>query len=314
MNITYKNCKTRGNSEFPESIPCTYIPYKSTLGWILSFVSFDSVLVEIFFALVVITKRKSRCIYVSSFKFLLFFIVMSIVLTCSTNFFIGEFKKSKCIFRMWLMIIGLTFIICSYSIKSEIIISIYNNKKLTTTNVKNKSYLKYIILSVSQVVLLIIWTITHEGIVSVRDNIEKIGYFNYNSCSTGNLYILSSIFILEYALLIVSIIVSYQGRNIPDEFNESKKIFIISIFSAFQLSLCYLTTLINIYKYEWLYILVLLLIIIISLIINFIFIGTKILMVYNIMNQTQLSGVVVVKKTSNGNNSSFTNNNNSQSV
>ena len=55
MNITYKNCKTRGNSEFPESIPCTYIPYKSTFGWLLSLISSSSVLIEIIFAFIIIT-------------------------------------------------------------------------------------------------------------------------------------------------------------------------------------------------------------------------------------------------------------------
>jgi len=64
-----------------------------------------------------------------------------------------------------------------------------------------------------------------------------------------------------------------------------------------KLILCYLTTIIDVFENKWLYFGMLILIVIISLIINIIFIGFKILIVYNIIDYSK-SSIVVVKKSS----------------
>jgi len=93
------------------------------------------------------------------------------------------------------------------------IISIYNNQKLTKTNIRNKSYLIYYIIACCQLILLIIWSFTFRGIESESIYLENVGYYNNEICSIGNIYILNVIFVIDYILLIISIIISYRGRN-----------------------------------------------------------------------------------------------------
>jgi len=53
-DIIYINCKNGNNSSIPKSIPCTYIPFKSTTGWMLLSITFVSIFVEVFFGIIII--------------------------------------------------------------------------------------------------------------------------------------------------------------------------------------------------------------------------------------------------------------------
>ncbi|OUM70029.1 hypothetical protein PIROE2DRAFT_1978 [Piromyces sp. E2] len=78
-----------------------------------------------------IENKNEKCIILGGFKFLLLLTISSMIMDISVLFWIGELKKYKCIIRIWTMIIGITGLICAYSIKSEIIISVYHNKNIT---------------------------------------------------------------------------------------------------------------------------------------------------------------------------------------
>jgi len=104
-------------------------------------------------------------------------------------------------------------LICSYSIKSEIITSIYNNKKLTSLNNKFKSHLIYIVIAIFQLIFLVIWTFTQKGIVITEKYLHGIGYYNEKKCSIGNENILNIIYSFDYVLVILSIYNTYRGRN-----------------------------------------------------------------------------------------------------
>lgn len=54
---------------------------------------------------------------------------------------------------------------------------------------------------------------THKGIVYEEASLNNIGNYYYEVCSNGNEKILYSIFLIDYILLIISIYISYQGRN-----------------------------------------------------------------------------------------------------
>eukprot|EP00833_Pecoramyces_ruminatium_P018411 jgi/Orpsp1_1/1192443/evm.model.d7180000093286.1 len=124
----------------------------------------------------------------------------------------------------------MTGFISSYSIKSKIIISIFNNRNLIKLNHKYKSYIIYIIIGIIQFLLLTFWTFTQKGIETKERLIKDTSvFYEYQKCSNGNVYIFSLIFLVDYVLLLISIYIAYRGRNIPDEFNESKKVFVTSI-------------------------------------------------------------------------------------
>jgi len=52
-----------------------------------------------------------------------------------------------------------------------------------------------------------------NGIKQVSRNLKNAGIYQITVCSTGNESLLTSIFVLDYCLLILSIIMAYQGRN-----------------------------------------------------------------------------------------------------
>jgi len=54
INITYLNCKTNGNEQFLKTLPCTYIPFKSSFGLILLLLSLFSIFIEVYFGIVII--------------------------------------------------------------------------------------------------------------------------------------------------------------------------------------------------------------------------------------------------------------------
>ncbi|ORX99670.1 hypothetical protein LY90DRAFT_230316 [Neocallimastix californiae] len=89
-----------------------------------------------------------------------------------------------------------------------------------------------------QIILLTLWTFTQKGIESTDMYIRNVGYIKYAKCSTKNIELIDFMFFIDYVLLLLSIRISYLGRNIPDEFNDSKKIHITSLISIFQLISC----------------------------------------------------------------------------
>jgi len=107
----------------------------------------------------------------------------------------------------------MTGYICSYSVKTEMIISIYNNRRLTMSNIKNKTHYVYYLFLIFQLVLLILWTLTNEGIGTKLKYINNVGRYTDQVCSTGDPYIINLMFITGYLLLMISIINTYRGRN-----------------------------------------------------------------------------------------------------
>ncbi|ORX82022.1 hypothetical protein BCR32DRAFT_292924 [Anaeromyces robustus] len=263
--ITYINCKLPDNSnnDIRQAIQCSYIPYKNSKG------IFITVLVG----------------------FLISLIISTIILNISVLFWIGEYKKINCILKVWTMIIGITGFISSYSIKSEIIISVYNNRNITKSNNKYRSFLSYIIMGIIQTILLIIWTFTQKGVIQKERFKDNINY-SYDICSYGNEYIITIIYSIDYILLLISIFMAYRGRKVPSDFYDSKKVFITSLISIFLLTLCYLAVIMD-FNTITPYIIILILIILTTLVINIIFIIPKVLIIFNINIESEVSVVVV---------------------
>jgi hypothetical protein len=205
----------------------------------------------------------------------------NLVTTLSSFIWIGNVDKIKCILRVWFMILSITCFICSYTIKSIIIISVFNNRKLTNTNRKKNFFLGYILIIFLQILLLTIWTMTNHEYDYKEKKIPNVGIYYDKECPIGNKNLLYTIFAINYILLIFSIFVSYQGRLIPDEFNDSRNIFISSLLTIFQLIICNITI---IYVIENLFVRIFVLVIIelISLINIIIFISPKLMMIYNV--------------------------------
>jgi len=112
-----------------------------------------------------------------------------------------------------MFIIKITGLICAYSIKSEIVISVYHNMNITKVNNKYKSYFVYIVAAILQFIFLIIWTSTQKGVIKKERNLNKIGNYEVDICSIGNESILSIIFGIDFLLLFIAITMAYRGRN-----------------------------------------------------------------------------------------------------
>jgi len=52
-----------------------------------------------------------------------------------------------------------------------------------------------------------------DGIVSADRNLSGVGIYSVNVCSIGNEGLFTAIFVLDYCLVVLSIMMSYQGRN-----------------------------------------------------------------------------------------------------
>jgi len=250
-------------------------------------------LIELAFVIIVIKYKSERCILLAGFKFLLSLFFSTIVLDISVIFWIGKASKYQCILKIWTMIIGITGFICSYSYKSQMIISIYNNKRITNNNRKIKIHIIYIGLFVLQIVLLFIWSFSmKDGVKQINRDLKNAGIYQISVCSTGNESLLTSIFVLDYCLLFLSIIMAYQGRNIPDDYNYSKKIFVTSLVSCLLLVLCHIIIQSHIGDI-YIYVTISLFFLFISLMVNITFIGSRILILLNIGTDNRCSVVVV---------------------
>ncbi|ORX84545.1 hypothetical protein BCR32DRAFT_277050 [Anaeromyces robustus] len=252
MKINYLNCKPHYTKDIPETIDCQYLPYANYKGLSITILSIVSFVIEFFLLIFIILNRDKKCIHISGMKFMIYLILSSIILDCSVNLWIGEKTNLKCIIGLVLMVIGITVFICSYTIKSEIIINIYNNQNVLKKKNLNNYSIIYIIIPLIQLILLLIWAFTDEGSIKETIYIENIGYNEVDSCSIGNKGLLKMIFVIDIILVIFSIIISYQGRKIPDEFNESRKVYLSSIISSVMITLCYISVFdisSNIYSY-----------------------------------------------------------------
>ncbi|OUM70027.1 hypothetical protein PIROE2DRAFT_1976 [Piromyces sp. E2] len=76
------------------------------------------------------------------------------------------------------------------------------------------AYIIDFLLYIVQITLLIIWSFTQKGVIMKRYYLDNIGDYELEDCSTGNEYILSSMFIIDFGLLVISIIVAFNGRKI----------------------------------------------------------------------------------------------------
>ncbi|ORX60990.1 hypothetical protein BCR36DRAFT_579057 [Piromyces finnis] len=304
MSIEYLNCKPGSDIElYPEEIACPYIPYKNYKGIGIIVIISIAIIIKLTLLIVIIIYRKERCIYISGLGFLIILVLSSIVLDFSVYFWVGDIIKFKCITKLWLLICGITGILCSFAIKNEIIISAYNNNSITKVNSKYKSSIIYIVVIIIQIAVLIIWTFAQSGVDIKYNNLSNNAPYIYKTCSRGSQPLLSIIFGIDYILLFLLIYISYKGRNIPAEFNESKKVFISSLISILLLSLCYLSMMMEMVN-EIQYIFISTATIITSVIIVILFVGIKLLIVFNIDIMSSVdntSVVVVVSKNINGN-------------
>eukprot|EP00833_Pecoramyces_ruminatium_P017875 jgi/Orpsp1_1/1191907/evm.model.d7180000089309.1 len=210
--IYFLNCKNK-NNEIANYVECDYIPTTNINGVVLlTFVIF-SFMVEIIFVTIILKNRKNKCIAIAGLKFLISIAISSILINISVVFWIGELKTYKCIIRIWTMIIGVTEFISTYSIKLEIILSVYSNRNLTKINNKFKSYSLYIIACCVQFLLLIAWTFTQNGVEKKQKYLKNLGLYDYYKCSNGNEMLLTVIFGIDFALLILSVFMAYRGRH-----------------------------------------------------------------------------------------------------
>jgi len=279
-NITYLNCDAI-DPKLPTNVTCSFIPYKNFKGIIVLSTTSGSLLIEAIFAVFVIIYRHHHSIQVSGYKFLLILAGSTILLSFSVIFWIGEIKKYKCILKIWLLVLGMTGFISSYSVKSLYIISIYNNKKMSSNLNNFKYHIFYIIMIMCQVTILSIWSFTYKGPTSSQKYKKYLGYYSEETCNSSIEYLVLLAFSLNFALLSLSIVVSYKGRDIPAQFNYSKKIFLTSIITFFLLIFCYLMVSYN-FESSLPYVVILILVTLISLVINFIFIGPKVAVVLNL--------------------------------
>ncbi|ORX49381.1 hypothetical protein BCR32DRAFT_298617 [Anaeromyces robustus] len=295
--ITFLNCIPENNKIYKAE--CSYIPYKNEKGIILQICLISSLILNLIYLTIILIYRNEKCINMGGLQFLLGLIISSIILNISIFFWIGKQKKFKCILKFWTIIIGMTGFISSYSIKAQIIISLYNNlvkstiiKKVNNNNYK--SYILYIIFSIVQLFLLTFWTFTQKGVETKQKYLEDVGYYDYTYCSLGNETLLIIIFGFDYILLVLSIILAYRGRQIPSAYNESKKIFITSLISFLLLTLCYVSMVLTMKK-DFIIFGIALFVIITSLIIVSVFVISKLLVIFNINIQSNVSVVVLNK-------------------
>jgi len=90
---------------------------------------------------------------------------------------------------------------------------VYRNKNFKTFNFKKKVYLSYGFFFMFQIILLTLWTFTQKGIESTDMYIRNVGYIKYAKCSTKNIELIDFMFFIDYVLLLLSIRISYLGRN-----------------------------------------------------------------------------------------------------
>ncbi|ORX60989.1 hypothetical protein BCR36DRAFT_407975 [Piromyces finnis] len=290
QKIIFINCKI-DNEDIKNEISCSYIPYSNYKGIIIEIYDLLSFFFELISLIILIIKRDDRHIR-KGIKFLVGIIISSMLLDISVIFWIGKYSHSKCIIKFWMLICGMTGFISSYSIKAEIIISVFKNRSLKKSNNKYRSYFVYILISIIELVLLSIWTFGNK-IEKRIAYIENIGYYEYDSCSLGSEGILTMIFVVEFSLLGLSIIMAYLGKNIPAAFNESKKIFITSLLSIFVILSSYISVIFKTENTNIDYFMVLI-IITITLIINIVFIGQTFLVLFDITISDNTSVLVVV--------------------
>ncbi|ORX72576.1 hypothetical protein BCR32DRAFT_100871 [Anaeromyces robustus] len=281
MNITYNNCKVGSNEDIDKTVECPYIPYRNIKGIMTLIFSALGLVIELIFLIIVIIFRREKCIYIGGFSFLIFLVISSIFLDSSIIFLIGKLTKFKCILKFWLTILGITGFIFSYSVKSEVIIAIYNARNVIKSNNKRNTYTLYSIIIGMQVIMLIMWTFTHEGVILKNRNLKFLINFQYESCSLGNESILTLIFSIDYILLLLSVLTTYRGRNIPAEFNESKKVFVCTLVFFLILILCHTATVIN-FDDGLAHIIISTFIIVIIFIINLTFIGSKLSIIFEL--------------------------------
>jgi len=297
LEISYINCKN-DNNLFPITAECPYIPYKNYKGIGIIITIAIGLIIQTALLIFTILKRKEKCIYMSGLHFSIFLIISSIVLNISVYYWIGKVNKSKCIIKIWTLICGLTGFICTHSIKADIILSIYKNKDITKKTSKFTSYIIYSMIGLVQIILLFIWSFTQKGVINAKHYITNDIYYDFENCSRGSEIILSIIFGIDYLLLFYSIFMAYRGRNLPDEFNESKKIFITSLASLLLITLCFISImsdLDNTIPYFY----ISLITVILSLVIVLLFVGSKILIAYDIdfLSSTTNSSIIVVVNT-----------------
>ncbi|KAL6636388.1 hypothetical protein U3516DRAFT_774224 [Neocallimastix sp. 'constans'] len=283
--ITYLNCRVMDekSSSFKKNVTCSYIPYINFKGLILIVFIILSLIIDLIFLILIIVSRKNRYIYIGGYPFLVSLVISSMLLITSMLFWLGKVKTYKCIIKFWILICGVTGFICSYSIKTGIVTSIYNsNSVIITKNRKVKSYYSYFIIIFLQLILLILWTFTQNGVKKRTCYLNKYVFYENDECSKGSQFILIVIFGIDYLLLLISVIISYRGRNVPAEFNDSKKVFVTSLMTIILVTFCYLTLVINM-DGSIPYFIILLSVIIISLIIVITFVGSRILVLFNLI-------------------------------
>jgi len=282
-NIKYLNCKTTDNDEIPTSINCNFIINNTFKGYFSITLTILTIVIEIAFLVLLIINRKEKCIFIAGFDFLLAVFITNLGITFSSFFWVGEISIIKCTLRIWFLMLNITSFICSYTIKSIIIISIYNNKKLTTNTINSKNIkTTYISVIVVQIILLSIWTFTSQKFDYLEKKIPNVGVYYDKICTKGNQELLYSIFSINFILLIISIFYSYQGRNIPDEFNDSRKIFNSSLLSMLQLCISSITIIYEDGDHLWVRVLVLIIIDLTALVNVVIYIIPKLSTIYNI--------------------------------
>jgi len=84
---------------------------------------------------------------------------------------------------------------------------------MKSVNKKSKDIFYYITIFIIQIFLLSIWSIFHKGLNIKHSKLFNIGYYDYSVCSYGDKNIITIIFLIDYILVLISIISAYKGRN-----------------------------------------------------------------------------------------------------
>ncbi|ORX69806.1 hypothetical protein BCR32DRAFT_272423 [Anaeromyces robustus] len=129
----------------------------------------------------------------------------------------------------------ITGFICSYSVKNDLIVSIYNTNSITKMDYKDTGYFMYLILPIIQFILLILWSFTQSGTEIKNIYIKNVGSYPYTSKKT---FVASIISVIQ--LISCYVAITYQIENTDIELfmliiNASFSLIINLIFIDFKL-------------------------------------------------------------------------------
>lgn len=175
--------------------------------------------------------RKGKVFTMSQSEFMLMFLVGSITLTCFCFILLGSNSDMQCTIRAWFFPLAVTFCLSPLLVKSYRLHLIFNNTKLTDSNIPPLT-LVLICLSmwVVDIVLLFGWEFSNgTGNVVTTEVGNDNAYYQHVRCITGGV---PSLLIVAYiaARVAIGCVLSFLTRNLESAFSETKALLVTMYF------------------------------------------------------------------------------------